>query len=56
VIYSHQYLLLVQTPSICAPVNVLPNTSSSEGTSSLGVVVLVIESFEASRSGRAEAL
>jgi hypothetical protein len=33
------------------PVNVLPNTSSSGGTSSFGVMVSVTESFEGSRLG-----
>ena len=32
------------------PVNVLPNTNSFGGTSSLGVVVFVMESFEGSMS------
>lgn len=34
----------------CIPVNVLPKTNSLGGTSSLGVVVFVIESLEGSRS------
>ena len=37
-------------PSLNIPVNVLPNTNSFGGTSPLGVVVLVIDSFEGSIS------
>lgn len=37
---------------VVIPVKVLPNISSSGGTSCLGVIVLVMESFDGSMPGR----